>query len=84
MVIKTPKQIAKELRKGLKKDLGLNRNNVSVKVTGSDIVEVEVKLVNAGDTEKIKEYAKQFEDVERDEITGEVLAGGNTFIRVVG
>lgn len=81
MTIKTTKDIAKDLRQGLKSELELNRNHVSVKTQGFETIEVEVKKEDIK-KETVKQYAKQFEDIDRDERTGEILAGGNTFIHV--
>ena len=35
------------------------------------------------DVEKVREWAKSYESIDRDERTGETLEGGNTYIRIV-
>ncbi|MDW3953372.1 hypothetical protein [Staphylococcus equorum] len=81
MAIKLATDIAKDIRQGLKKDLGLNRNHVSVKTYGNEMVVVEIKKEDV-DEKEVQQYASQFEEIERDERTYEILCGGNTFVHV--
>ena len=72
----------KAIREELKK-AGFNSRKVSVRkeYSGcSSLIEVKVKtLVSLDEIEKI---VKKYETISRDEYTGEVLSGGNTFIKV--
>jgi hypothetical protein len=77
-MFKLPKDVAKEIRTGLKNDYGYNRNQVSVTVS-DEAVSVTVKDPNVN-CEKVKEFAMQYKDVDIDEVTGEILAGSNTYI----
>ena len=76
-------ELAKEIRSELKKELGLNSRNVSVRCPHYGCIRVEVKNK---DTQKhyeaIKAIAKKYEKVDRCESTGEILSGGNTYIFV--
>lgn len=81
MTIKLSTDIAKDLRKGLKQEFGLNRNHVSVRTRGFEVIIVELKTDNI-DAEAVEKFVKTFEDYERDAATGEILCGGNTFIHL--
>ncbi|MEX2936636.1 hypothetical protein [Staphylococcus saprophyticus] len=78
-MIKLAKDIAKDLRKDLKEELGLNRNHVSVTTASQSII---VKLKVDTDIEAVEDFTRSYEVYERDEATGEILQGGNTFIFV--
>ncbi|PCF79311.1 hypothetical protein [Staphylococcus delphini] len=73
--------IAKKIRKDLKEVLGYNRNHVSVTKHEENAVLVKVKDKEIN-KEEIKEFAKHYESVHQDEVTGEILSGGNTFVFV--
>lgn len=77
-MVKVPKEVAKEIRNGLKNDYGYNRNQVSVCVFDST-VQVEVKDPDVN-CQEVKDYAYQFREVDIDETTGEVLLGNNIYI----
>lgn len=79
-MIKLSKDIAKDLRKDLKEELGLNRNHVSVTTTASQSIIVKLKVDT--DIEAVEDFTRSYEVYERDEATGEILQGGNTFIFV--
>lgn len=79
-MFKMPKEIAKDLRKDLKEEFGLNRNHISVQVTASQSISVQLKV--DADAEAIRDFTRAYEDYEVDEVTGEILQGGNTFIIV--
>lgn len=74
-------EVAKTIRKNLKNDLGLNARQVGVRAPDVYAVYVTVKdpAVDIKDVEKI---AKAHESYERDERTGEIMTGGNTFVFV--
>lgn len=77
-MFKLPKDVAKEIRTGLKNEYGYNRNQVSVTVS-DEAVRVTVKDPNVN-CEKVKDFAMQYKDVDIDELTGEILSGSNTYI----
>jgi len=77
----TDKEKAKEIRALLKKDFGLTARDVSVRSTSS--INLNIKTAKAlALREKIKKAVAKFERVFRDHVTGEILAGGNTFVFV--
>lgn len=76
--------VAKVIRDLLKKELNLTSRDVSVKASSggtSSSVRVSIKSEKALVLKsKIENIAKSKESVDRDDSTGEILAGGNTFI----
>ena len=70
---------AKDIRKQIKNELGLNSRQVSVRSTAGSIrVEVKVPVAIA----PIKEIAMQARRVRYCEFSGEILSGGNVFVNV--
>ncbi|MFF0676858.1 hypothetical protein ACFYSI_13125 [Staphylococcus xylosus] len=82
MTIKTTKEIAKDLRQGLKTEFGLNRNHVSVTKRSESALDVILKQELNIDYEAFRKYVLSFEDIDRDEITYEILSGANTIILI--
>ena len=73
-------EIAAAIRSSLKKTLGYTNRQVSVKARDYAIwVNAKVAGLNL---QKVHEISMKYYDVERDEITGEILSGGNTFVFV--
>ena len=67
----------KEIRKSMKKLLGYNARMVSVKKSGGSL---EFTIRNSEvDYKKLKSFSENFESYSRDEATGCILRGGNTF-----
>ncbi|MCD8875437.1 hypothetical protein K2V74_14030 [Mammaliicoccus sciuri] len=79
-MIRTSQYIAKEIRTELKKELGYTNRQISVKNNWSSI-DVVIKD-DSVDREAVEKIAKPLEEVDRCEVTGEILAGGNTFVFV--
>lgn len=73
--------IAKNLRKELKDELGYNNRKVSVKQSGLETLIVSIKDYNVS-YQKVKSITDNFESIDRDEATGEILVGGNVFVRI--
>ena len=75
---------AEIIRNALKKELGLTSKDVSVKTKSggySTAVDVTIKTLKALYVKtKIEEIGDNLKSVDYDERTGEILAGGNTFI----
>lgn len=74
---------SKEIKKYLKEN-GINTQNISVKGSNcgySESFNITIKDINI-DIEKVRNLVKTFESYERDERTGEILEGGNTYIFV--
>lgn len=63
------------------KALGLTRSDVSISV---DVhrVRIQAKHENV-DLKKVQDAVGKYESYDRDEMTGEILSGGNTFVFVV-
>ena len=73
-------EIAAAIRSSLKKTLGYTNRQISVKARDYAIwVKAKVAGLNL---QKVHEISMKYYDVERDEITGEILSGGNTFVFV--
>ena len=71
---------AKTIRAELKKELGLNNKHVSVRKNSCSI-RVYIKSEEAYKViDKIEKIAEKQESYQRDEATGEILCGGNTFV----
>jgi len=77
---------AKMLRDWYKTNLKLNRNDVSVRKRheGCLIVEMKNKDLSVEVQDKIYKKAKGYEDISRDERTGEILLGANDYVFVYG
>ena len=71
---------AREIRKALKEELGLNARMVSVTQRSVGAVNVTIK-VPVG-IERVRDIAWRWEKVDRCEYTHEILSGGNTFVFV--
>ena len=75
------KEKAAEVRKQLK-EIGITSKQVSVK-SGycgySDKLNITIKDLSVNE-QTVKDIAEQFEEYERDERSGEILEGGNTYI----
>jgi len=71
----------KEIREVLKKKLKLTNRDVGVRYDGS--IRVTLKTIKALPyINKIKEVAEKHEWYQRDQATGDILRGGNTFVFV--
>lgn len=75
--------LSKEIRELLKKE-GYKRTDISVRnvrCTMDTIVDVTIKnpYINR---KRVDDLLKHFRDIDRDERTGEILSGGNTFVSV--
>lgn len=82
-LIKSATEMAQEIRAELKKQ-GITSRQVSVKsgICGySDYLHITIKTAEI-DINKVFEIAKPYQYVDRDEVTGEILQGGNTYLRV--
>lgn len=70
--------------KGELKDAGIDTKAISVKQSRggySDAVNITINDPNV-DIDKVRKIAEKHEDYERDERTGEILSGGNTYVFV--
>ena len=79
----TATEIATQIRTRLKSEMGLTGKQVSVKAKSFSMgqsVDIFVKAIT--DFRKIEGIAYEFQHIRRDEVTGEVLSGGNTYISV--
>ena len=75
---------AKEIRAAIKKEFNLNARQVSVKTRQGgyeQCFQVALK-VRGVDFTKFREFCQGLSEVDRCEASGEVLAGGNTFVLV--
>lgn len=79
-MFKTATDIAKDIRAELK-EMGFNSKKISVRKRDCNVVLVTMKDESI-DREKIEQLAKRHEAVDYCEKTGEILAGGNTFVFV--
>ena len=84
VIMNEGKEEAEAIRGIIKKKFGLTSRDVSVKTRSgsmSSAVTVSAKTVKALPyLSKIKEISKDFQRYERDQATGSILGGGNTFI----
>ena len=78
----TTVEIAKAIRKGLKEQFEIKRNHVSVRATSVNMVDVIFKEKIEIDVEAFYKFVRSFESYEIDEMTHEILCGGNTFVHV--
>lgn len=79
---KTATEMAQEIRAQLKAQ-GITSRQVSVKsgICGySDYIHATIKTAKI-DINKVEEIVNQYTYIDRDERTGEILAGGNTYTR---
>jgi hypothetical protein len=75
------KEKTKEIRDVLKKELKLTNRDVSVKYDGS--IRITLKTTKAlPHMKKIKEVSEKHESYQRDQASGTILRGGNTFVFV--
>lgn len=77
----TNRELSNEIRKTLK-EAGFTSKDYSIRVRDagySTTVNIEVKNPKVKLSE-LKQFVKRFEVVDRDERTGEILQGGNTFV----
>ena len=77
------KMNSKEIKKYLKEN-GINTKNISIKGSNcgySESYNITIKDINI-DIEKVRKLVQKLESYERDERTGEILEGGNTYIFV--
>lgn len=79
-MIKLASDIAKDIRTELK-ELGFNSKKVSVRKKDSNAVVVTLKDESI-DREAIEQVAYKHQDVGYCEVSGEILAGGNTYVSV--
>lgn len=79
-MIKTGKEVAKEIRAILKKE-GIKASVKTRRGGYDDAVTIRVKDLTA-DLEKIREWTSKFESIDRCEYSMEILSGGNTFIMI--
>ncbi|MDU7038847.1 MAG: hypothetical protein E6346_05695 [Lactococcus lactis] len=78
--MKLAKDIAKDIRKEIKSDKGYTNRDVKVNCSNGSIY---INVMNYEvDCNYLEDLAKKHEQVDYDEITGEILSGGNTFIFV--
>ena len=73
-------ETAKEIRRIIKEKFGYNSRKVSVR-TRSGEINITVKDLSIP-VKPIEEEAKKFQSIRRDEITQEILLGGNTYVNV--
>ena len=76
----TTSEKAASIRKELKKTLGYNNRMAAVK-SSPGCITVRCKVAGL-DVKAIYSIASKFKNVYYDELTGEVLAGGNTYVFV--
>ena len=79
----TTKELAVKIREDLKQR-GYNSRKIGVRYEFcgySSVIHVMVKDDNI-DIEEVRGWLKKYESIDRDERTGEVLQGGNTYISV--
>lgn len=79
-MFKTTSDIAKDIRTELK-EMGFNSRKISVRKNNCNVVLVTLKDESI-DREQIEQLANRHKDVDYCEKTGEILAGGNTYVFV--
>ena len=80
----TAKEKAMAIRKELKKQLGVTSRQVSVRSRNSgydEAIDIEIKDLTVNKM-KVEEIASRYEYIRRCEYSGEILAGGNTYVFV--
>lgn len=80
----TTKELTARIRDDLRQK-GYNSRKVGVRFDfcGYSSVVIVTLKDDTLDVEKVREWVKKYESVDRDERTGETLCGGNTYIRVI-
>ena len=82
MSYETPAQAAKAIRNALKAEMGITSKQVSVRSSSFSMgsaIRLTIKDLTV-DFKRVKEIAKEKEEVSRDQATGEILSGGNQHI----
>lgn len=78
----TNKELGQAIR-NLLKEKGIKRNDVSVRVSGGYSSAVNITVKNPKISRRqVEQIVKDYQNVERDERTGEILGGANTYIFV--
>ena len=80
----TTKETATEIRKAIKKQLGLSSRQVSVRgeIAGySSVISITVKSLDIA-LEPIEKITESYDSYTYDEVTQEILAGGNMYVNV--
>ena len=80
----TAKEKAAIIRKELKKQLGVTNRQVSVRSRSSgydEAIDIEIKDLTVNKA-KVEAIASRYEYIRRCEYSGEILAGGNTYVFV--
>lgn len=76
--MKLATDIAKDIRKVIKTEKGYTNRDVKVNCSNNSI---RLKIVNYKvDGNYLEDIANRFADIDYDEVTDEILTGGNTFI----
>lgn len=80
----TTKELSTKIRDDLKQR-GYSSRKIGVRFEFCGYSSVVILTVKDDtlDVEKVREWAKSYESIDRDERTGETLCGGNTYIRVI-
>ena len=71
----------KQIRAEIKKDLGYNSRQVSVKLWHYTTLSFTIRD-RCVDYKKLSDYVQKYESIDRDMVTGEILCGGNTYVDV--
>lgn len=74
-------ELADMIRQSLKKAGYKVPSQISVRKRSASAYDVEIKSLDI-DKDEIEKIVKKFEDIDRDERTGEILSGGNTYVFV--
>ena len=73
-------QNVKQIRRDMKTEIGYNSKQVSVSCKRGNVsFTIRDENINS---EKVKEFSYQYENISRDYATGCILSGGNTFVDV--
>ncbi len=75
------KEIAKKVRLFIK-EMGFKRGDFSVTSDYNSVRIQPKEQVKLKELVKIEEYSEQFEKIDRCEVSGEILSGGNTYVSV--
>lgn len=81
--MKTCREVNRAMKEALKK-AGIDTRFISIRHKWCGYSEsYHVEILSADiDREKVRRICNNFEEIDRDERTGEILAGGNTYIWV--